>query len=188
MSTSGRCSTASTSGLDLGVPHAIIAGITKQHSFHLTRCVFCSFTCEARTSILVRTPLSAVCMHPRRYEWCTAKHDGRIAYSGCRSYAPRAPPAIFPASPHRQDPKVFRNLPTLTRKALKCDSRSRCLLLAWDKVARAQRITAALFFLESTFIDQNNPKRQTAGPLWGSPKLDLVTAARFMACQCSSCW
>jgi len=27
--------------------------------------------------------------------------------------------------------------------------------------------------LESTFIDQNNPKRQTAGPLWGSPKLDL---------------
>ena len=28
-------------------------------------------------------------------------------------------------------------------------------------------------FLESTFIDQNNPKRQTADPLWGSPKLDL---------------
>jgi len=31
----------------------------------------------------------------------------------------------------------------------------------------------SLFKLESTFIDQNNPKRQTAGPLWGSPKLDL---------------
>ena len=30
-----------------------------------------------------------------------------------------------------------------------------------------------LFFLESTFIDQNNPKRQTAGPRRGSPKLDL---------------
>jgi hypothetical protein len=28
-------------------------------------------------------------------------------------------------------------------------------------------------FLESTFIDQNNPKRQTADPQWGSPKLDL---------------
>ena len=27
--------------------------------------------------------------------------------------------------------------------------------------------------LESTFIDQNNPKRQTAGPRRGSPKLDL---------------
>jgi hypothetical protein len=32
---------------------------------------------------------------------------------------------------------------------------------------------SVLVFLESTFIDQNNPKRQTAGPLWGSPKLDL---------------
>jgi hypothetical protein len=33
----------------------------------------------------------------------------------------------------------------------------------------------ALFFFESTFIDQNNlnPKRQTADPPWGSPKLDL---------------
>ncbi len=30
-----------------------------------------------------------------------------------------------------------------------------------------------VIFLESTFIDQNNPKRQTAGPLWGSPKLGL---------------
>ena len=29
-------------------------------------------------------------------------------------------------------------------------------------------------FLESTFIDQNNPKRQTADPLWGSPKWDLL--------------
>jgi hypothetical protein len=28
-----------------------------------------------------------------------------------------------------------------------------------------------VFFLESTFIDQNNPKRQTADPLWGSAKL-----------------
>ncbi len=26
-----------------------------------------------------------------------------------------------------------------------------------------------------TFIDQNNPKRQTADPLWGSPKLSLST-------------
>jgi hypothetical protein len=29
--------------------------------------------------------------------------------------------------------------------------------------------------LESTFKDQINPKRQTAGPQWGSPELDLVT-------------
>ncbi len=29
------------------------------------------------------------------------------------------------------------------------------------------------FFLDSTFIDQNKPSTQTAGPLWGSPKLDL---------------
>jgi hypothetical protein len=27
------------------------------------------------------------------------------------------------------------------------------------------------FFLESTFTDQNNPKRQMADPLWGSPKV-----------------
>jgi hypothetical protein len=33
----------------------------------------------------------------------------------------------------------------------------------------------ALVFLESTFIDQNNPTRHTAGPLvtWGSPKLPV---------------
>jgi len=31
------------------------------------------------------------------------------------------------------------------------------------------------FFLESTFIDQINPKRQTAGPQWGSPELDLAS-------------
>ena len=28
-------------------------------------------------------------------------------------------------------------------------------------------------FWESTLIDQKNPKRQTAGPRRGSPKLDL---------------
>ncbi len=28
-------------------------------------------------------------------------------------------------------------------------------------------------FLEGTLTHQNNPKRQTAGPPWGSPKLDL---------------
>jgi hypothetical protein len=35
--------------------------------------------------------------------------------------------------------------------------------------------SSVVFFLESTqaFIDQNNPKRQTADPQWGSPKLDL---------------
>ncbi len=40
-----------------------------------------------------------------------------------------------------------------------------------------------LFFLESTFIDQNlnNPKRQTADPLWGSPKLDLFRLAGMPA-------
>ncbi len=37
-------------------------------------------------------------------------------------------------------------------------------------------------FLESTFIDQNNPKRQTAGPQFGSPKLDLRSAG------CRSRW
>jgi hypothetical protein len=37
----------------------------------------------------------------------------------------------------------------------------------------AAAVSALFLFLESTFIDQNNPKRQTAGPLWGSPKLDL---------------
>ncbi len=40
--------------------------------------------------------------------------------------------------------------------------------------------TEANFFLESTFIGQNNPKRQTAGPLWGSPKLDQTTDANAM--------
>ena len=35
------------------------------------------------------------------------------------------------------------------------------------------RLFRQLIFLESTFIDQNNPKRQTAGPRRGSPKLDL---------------
>ena len=34
----------------------------------------------------------------------------------------------------------------------------------------------APFFLESTFIDQINPKRQTAGPPeGGSPELDLAS-------------
>ena len=33
---------------------------------------------------------------------------------------------------------------------------------------------AFFVFLESTFIDQNNPKRQTAGPRRGSPKPFLV--------------
>ncbi len=36
------------------------------------------------------------------------------------------------------------------------------------------RMAEASFFLESTFTDQSNPKRQTADPLWGSPKLDLL--------------
>jgi hypothetical protein len=36
------------------------------------------------------------------------------------------------------------------------------------------------FFLESTFIDQNNPKRQTAGPRRGSPKLDLTANLRVL--------
>jgi hypothetical protein len=38
------------------------------------------------------------------------------------------------------------------------------------------------FFLESTFIDQNNPKRQTAGPRRGSPKLDLSRAVNGGGC------
>jgi hypothetical protein len=39
----------------------------------------------------------------------------------------------------------------------------------------------APFFLESTFIDQNNPKRQTADPpLRGSPKLDLSQPALLL--------
>jgi len=32
-------------------------------------------------------------------------------------------------------------------------------------------------FLESTFIDQNNPTRQTAGPHWGSLELGLLGLA-----------
>jgi hypothetical protein len=36
-------------------------------------------------------------------------------------------------------------------------------------------VRACVRVLESTFIDQNNPKRQTASPHWGSPKLDLVS-------------
>ena len=32
-------------------------------------------------------------------------------------------------------------------------------------------------FLESTFIDQNNPTRQTAGPHWGSSELGLLGLA-----------
>ena len=35
--------------------------------------------------------------------------------------------------------------------------------------------SSCAFFLESTFIDQINPKRQTAGPQWGSPELDLAS-------------
>ena len=31
--------------------------------------------------------------------------------------------------------------------------------------------------LESTFIDQNNPKRQTAGPHWGASELGLLGLA-----------
>ncbi len=42
-----------------------------------------------------------------------------------------------------------------------------------DAVSCARAAGLGSFFLESTFIDQNNPKRQTAGPQWGSPKLDL---------------
>ncbi len=38
----------------------------------------------------------------------------------------------------------------------------------------ARTHTQAYIFLESTFTDQNNPKRQTADPLWGSTKLDLL--------------
>ncbi len=45
-------------------------------------------------------------------------------------------------------------------------------------IANVSRYYGLAFFLESTFIDQNNPKRQTADPLWGSPtrKLDLLRA------------
>ena len=32
-------------------------------------------------------------------------------------------------------------------------------------------------FLESTFIDPNNPTRQTAGPHWGSSELGLLGLA-----------
>jgi len=42
--------------------------------------------------------------------------------------------------------------------------------------ACAQLLGPHLFFLESTFIDQINPKRQTAGPPeGGSPELDLAS-------------
>ena len=41
------------------------------------------------------------------------------------------------------------------------------------------------FFLESTFKDQINPKRQTADPLWGSPELDLVEWSYFER-QCAA--
>ncbi len=36
-------------------------------------------------------------------------------------------------------------------------------------------------FSESTFIDQTNPKRQTAGPRWGSPKLGLWRHSALLA-------
>ncbi len=41
-------------------------------------------------------------------------------------------------------------------------------------------------FLESTFTDQNNPKRQTADPLWGSPKLDLSTLCLTLQARTTS--
>ncbi len=44
------------------------------------------------------------------------------------------------------------------------------------------RREAVLFFLESTFKDQINPKRQTAGPPeGGSPELDLVKGCAYKA-------
>ncbi len=52
---------------------------------------------------------------------------------------------------------------------------SRCeLSMPLDSEAAPDRAdTFFVEFLESTFTDQNNPKRQTADPLWDAPKLDL---------------
>jgi hypothetical protein len=41
----------------------------------------------------------------------------------------------------------------------------------------ADERVASESFLESTFIDQNNPTRQTAGPYWGSSELGLLGLA-----------
>jgi hypothetical protein len=48
------------------------------------------------------------------------------------------------------------------------------LVLVRDVATQAGSASAAVLkFWESTFADQDNPNRQTAGPLWGSPRLDL---------------
>jgi hypothetical protein len=47
------------------------------------------------------------------------------------------------------------------------------LVLAPSVVRWQSPVQPEVLELESTFIDQNNPKRQTADPHWGSPKLDL---------------
>jgi len=41
----------------------------------------------------------------------------------------------------------------------------------------ADERVASQSFLETTFIDQNNPTRQTAGPHWGSSELGLLGLA-----------
>ena len=43
-------------------------------------------------------------------------------------------------------------------------------------LTRTQSDSESRSFLESTFTDQNNPKRQTADPQWSSPKLDRFHA------------
>ena len=44
-----------------------------------------------------------------------------------------------------------------------------------NDIDRTLGLESRAFFLESTFKDQINPKRQTAGPQWGSPELDLAS-------------
>ena len=52
----------------------------------------------------------------------------------------------------------------------------------WRKQQEDLERRLAGIFLESTFIDQNNPKRQTAGPRRGSPKLDLLGNEPMIRC------
>ncbi len=62
------------------------------------------------------------------------------------------------------------------------DSDPASIMVGWVRCHRGQSHSGHRVFLGSSLaveslsasIDQNNPKRQTADPLWGSPKLDLT--------------
>ena len=66
--------------------------------------------------------------------------------------------------------RIFSEVPE-ERIGVRLRLRSKNVSLGWQRDEPCP--CGVHFFLESTFIDQNNPKRQTADPHWGSPKLDL---------------